>query len=137
MRIIVCGTRTFADGELLFRTLDRLTRRLRKVTVVSGRAPGADLLGEAWAKARGHIMLDCAGQHRQALSKVLIDPFPADWGRHGRRAGRIRNEAMARSCRPGRDACVAFWDGKSKGTADMIRRARVRGLILRVVRYES
>ncbi len=121
MRIIVCGTRTFADGDLLFRTLDRLTRQLRKVTVVSGRAPGADLLGEAWAKARGHI----------------IDPFPADWGRHGKRAGRIRNEAMAHSCRPGKGACVAFWDGSSRGTRDMIARARARGLILRIVKYKA
>lgn len=72
MRIIVCGTRTFADGELLFRTLDRLTRQLRKVTVVSGRAPGADLLGEAWAKARGHKFVakqlpDLAGNGMIAL----------------------------------------------------------------------
>ena len=33
------------------------------------------------------------------------------------------------------DALAAFWDGESRGTGDMIRSARRRGLRLLVTRY--
>jgi hypothetical protein len=33
------------------------------------------------------------------------------------------------------DAFVCFWDGESKGTADMIRVARVYKLQVRVIKY--
>ncbi len=120
MRIIVFGTRTFRDRDLLFRKLDRLTRNLRKkITVVSGGAPGADRLGEEWARARGHG----------------VEVFPAEWGRLGRAAGIVRNQRMADSCWPKKDAAVAFWNGKSRGTRDMIRSAKSRGLQVRVLQY--
>lgn len=76
--------------------------------VVSGGARGVDRLGEQWARA---VHLPCT-------------VFPADWDRHGKAAGFIRNEEMARYA----DALIAIWDGKSRGTADMIARAKAHGL---------
>jgi hypothetical protein len=77
-------------------------------TVVSGGAKGADTFAEIYARERG---LD-----------VII--FKADWNRHGRRAGFLRNHDIVNEC----DRLVAFWSdsrgGKSTGTQHSIRLAR-------------
>ena len=46
---------------------------------------------------------------------------PAEWDKHGKAAGPIRNQEMLELHFP--DLILAFWDGKSKGTGDMVRRA--------------
>lgn len=48
-RIIVCGSRSFADYALLNRVMDRLTRKFVRVVVLSDARPGASALGERWA----------------------------------------------------------------------------------------
>lgn len=78
--------------------------------VVSGCAPGADNYGEIWAE--GH--------------NIRVKRFPADWNKHGRAAGPIRNSEMADYA----EQCVAVWDGKSRGTGDMVRKAQAKGLKL-------
>lgn len=59
---------------------------------------------------------------------VGIEPHPADWNKHGRSAGPIRNQEMLDS---GLNFCFAFVDkplAESKGTADMVRRCRAAGV---------
>lgn len=71
--------------------------------VVSGGAKGVDKLGEKWAISYG----------------VPIKTFyltNEDWLLFGNRAGIIRNQQMAEYA----DVLIAIWDGKSKGTANMI-----------------
>lgn len=34
------------------------------------------------------------------------------------------------------DACIVFWDGKSKGSKHMIDVATRKGIPLRIIRYE-
>ena len=82
--------------------------------VISGTASGADRLGEAWA----------------AKSGVPCERFPADWNRHGKAAGPIRNEQMADHA----EALIALWDGASRGTAHMINAANRKGLRVHVHR---
>lgn len=86
-------------------------------TVISGGARGADAHGEALA-----VYLD-----------VPCERYPADWDKHGRRAGLIRNAEMAKIA----DALLAVWDGKSRGTLHMINQARKRGLRVHVYRYAA
>jgi hypothetical protein len=105
MRILVCGGREFADRERLKTVLDSLGP---VSCVIHGSARGADALAHEWAFDRG----------------VLVTPFPADWRRHGRGAGPIRNGLMLSEGKP--DLVVAFPGGK--GTADMVRRAQRAGL---------
>jgi len=62
--------------------------------------PQYDGLAEEWARENG----------------IPIKRFPADWDKHGKAAGPIRNRAMAEYA----DALLAVWDGESKGTANMI-----------------
>lgn len=78
-------------------------------------AQGADMLGEKYAKECGYE----------------IHYYPADWKQYGRRAGPIRNEKMAQAA----DALVAFWDGSSPGTKNMIEIAKQYNLLIRIKHY--
>lgn len=89
---------------------------MEDVEIVSGGARGADTLGEQFAKKHG----------------CKIKRFIPDWEGLGKQAGFIRNWDMAKYA----DACVVFWDGKSKGTKHMINLAEKEGLLLRVVEYK-
>lgn len=114
--VIIAGSRTFDDYECLKSTLDVLFKNLREeVVIICGAARGADALGERYAKSHGYE----------------IRYFPADWQTYGRAAGPIRNKEMAQSA----DALVAFWDGKSPGTKNMINLAKKYGLKIRIKYY--
>lgn len=85
--------------------------------VVSGGARGVD----SWAA-------ECA---RERGLRVVV--YPADWKTHGERAGFIRNAQIVEDC----TELVAFWNGVSRGTMDSVRKARARGIPVRVVRCEA
>ena len=85
------------------------------IVIVSGGCAGADLLGERYAKENGYS----------------IDRYPAEWQKYGRKAGIMRNAVMADNA----DALIAYWDGISRGTKNMIDEARKKGLAVRVKRY--
>lgn len=106
MRVIVCGSRDWTDREAI---ADRLFRLPPGSTIVHGNAKGADRI---------------AGQEGQKLGH-LIEEHPADWETHGKRAGYLRNAHMASL---GADLCLAFWDGRSRGTSDMVDRAETHGI---------
>lgn len=118
-RVIVAGGRDFDDYPLLAAALDRLLERLPEAELVSGHARGADRLGERYAGEHG---LPCA-------------VFPADWKRFGRRAGSLRNAQMLEYAAEAEPVVIAFWDGVSRGTADMIGRARAAGVECIVIPY--
>lgn len=113
--IIVAGGREFNDWELLEYTLDHRLAGIKNLVIVSGCARGADKLGEKWA----------------IKNAIEIRRFPALWTELGDSAGSIRNEEMAGVS----DGLIAFWDGRSTGTKDMIKRAKAHKLHLHEVRY--
>lgn len=117
MKVIIAGGRHFSDLMTVNRALAAFQdEHDTEITeIVSGGATGADRLGETWAR-RAHIP---------------IKKYPAEWKKHGRKAGPIRNGVMAAYA----DALVAFWDGESPGTKDMIQQAKALGLIVKVVHY--
>lgn len=115
-RVIIAGGRDFSDYSLLTKTMDNVLVNVQDdITVVCGKARGADILGEQYAKEHGYA----------------VQYFPADWNRYGKVAGYIRNTTMAKNA----DALVAFWDGQSSGTRHMIQTARSLGLKTRVETY--
>ncbi len=106
--IVVCGSREFADVELVRATL----RDLVDATdiVIHGAARGADLIAARVAVEQG--------------AKVVA--VPADWARYGRSAGFRRNEEMI-AMKP--DLVIAFYAGKrTPGTAHTVGLARTRGI---------
>jgi hypothetical protein len=115
MRIIVAGSRSFDCYWLLESKLDFYIGGHQLVQIVSGTARGADQLGERYAENRG----------------LSIERFPADWDKHGKRAGYVRNEQMARYA----THAVILWDGSSRGTASMIKLCKTYNLKYRVVLY--
>lgn len=52
-KIIIAGTRTFNDYDMLKRYCDYLLQNIKDPIIVSGNAPGADKLGERYAKEKG------------------------------------------------------------------------------------
>lgn len=62
-----------------------------------------------------------------------IRSMPADWEKHGKSAGPIRNREMAKVA----DALIAIWDGKSRGTRNMIETAERMGLRVFVFRIDQ
>lgn len=119
LRIIVAGSRTFNDYDLLESTLSDYLKENNNVTIISGAAKGADQLGERFAR-----------KYRYNLKY-----FPAQWDMYGKSAGPIRNRKMAEYAAEERGVLFAFWDGKSRGTKSMIDLAKKYGLEVHVVRY--
>jgi hypothetical protein len=118
-RVIVAGGRDFNDYELLKSTLDEFFCRLDDVDIqiVCGEAKGADTLGKRYAQ-----------EHN-----IPVVSFPAQWDRYGKSAGYKRNVEMAGYA----NMLVAFWDGESKGTKNMIDTAKKFGLTSYIVRYKT
>jgi len=102
MKVAVIGSRGFNNYELVKETLSPLDITL----VVSGGAMGADTLGERYARENG----------------IPTKIFKPDWTK-GRGAGFLRNTDIINEA----DTVVAFWDGKSRGTLDSIKKAEKQG----------
>lgn len=114
MVIIVAGSRTFKDYKLLSDTLDNIENITE---IVSGCAKDADLLGEQYAL-----------EHH-----IPIKKFPAQWDIYGKQAGFIRNMEMGDYA----DYLIAFWDGQSRGTNQMINYMRRIGKHGKVIEFEN
>ena len=130
MRILVTGSRGWTDGEKMTRALgpwfsfDNI--------LVSGHCPkGADAMAERlWA---GWLDMTVAG----AIRKGYIEIHPADWKKHGKAAGPIRNGEMVAL---GARVCLAFacmcWKEEcadepahvTHGTADCAGKAETAGI---------
>lgn len=103
-RIAIVGSRSYPYPDTVRAYVNSLPLN---AVIVSGGARGVDSVAEATAKARG--------------MKALI--FPADWARHGKQAGFLRNQDIIAVC----DRLVAFWDGQSRGTAHSLWLAQQAG----------
>jgi len=82
--------------------------------IVSGGAVGVDTCAAEYARANG----------------LKLTAFLPEYDVYGRRAPLVRNIAIIDRA----DMVLAFWDGKSRGTAYVIRECRKRGIPLRVFR---
>jgi hypothetical protein len=110
MRVIIAGGRDINDYSLVEEAVKESGFIITEV--VSGMASGVDALGVNYAINNG----------------IRFAPFSADWNKHGRAAGPIRNKQMAEYG----EALIAIWDGKSKGTKNMIETATRLGLYVYV-----
>lgn len=112
MKTIIAGTRRAFTRTQVDSFLNRFQGH--PITeVVCGGAIGPDTFGGEWA-------------HRR---KTPIKYFFPDWAAYGIGAGFKRNRQMAAYG----EALIAFWDGESSGTRNMITEAQRRGLIVTVV----
>jgi hypothetical protein len=110
--VLVCGSRDWTDGEVIYRRLALVLAE--GGTVVHGDARGADRIAAGCALGLG----------------LGVDRFPADWRAHGKAAGYIRNLAML-DTQP--DLVLAFQRNGSRGTQHTIDEARKRGIPVEVI----
>lgn len=108
MRLIIAGSRHYPPREADALVTEAMRRLPAPSAVLSGTATGIDSAGERWALANG----------------VPVERYPADWEKHGRAAGPLRNRVMAEAA----DALLLIWDGRSRGSASMLTEARQRKL---------
>ena len=107
MKVIIAGGRdiSFNSSDML----DKITAQMPSITeVVCGGAQGVDHHGKYWA----------------IHNNIPVKEFPADWQTHGKAAGPIRNRQMAEYA----DALILIWDGKSRGSKNMMANAKTQGL---------
>lgn len=113
MRVIIAGPRNFFDAGFVSNKIKHFLGNT-DWSLVCGEATGVDTIARTYCEANG----------------IDIDSYPADWDNLGKAAGPIRNKQMAQNA----DALLAFWDGKSPGTTDMIKTAKRLGLEIRKVK---
>ena len=111
MKVLVCGDRNWTDREAIRSWLSKL-QDWGYDTIIQGHARGADKVSASEAKCM----------------RLKVLTFPAKWEQYGRAAGPIRNQEMLDVGEP--DLVVYFHNdlSKSKGTADMVRRAKKAGI---------
>lgn len=115
MKVIIAGSRTITDYELIVKAV--LESKFNVTEVVSGHAAQTkDKVTGKWMDS-----VDRLGE-RFSLEYLHQEPklFPADWDKHHKAAGPIRNRQMAEYA----DALILVWNGASKGSANMLAEAK-------------
>lgn len=108
MKILICGSRNWTDKERIKEEVESLIKQDYYIEcIIEGEANGADKLGRE------------VGEEL----KIPVIPFPADWEKHGKAAGHIRNQQMLDEGSP--DYILAFHENieQSKGTLNMLQKA--------------
>jgi len=113
MRLLVCGGREFTDVEYAIPRIHKLHQKTPVTTLICGMAKGGDSLALAWARELG----------------IPVEEYPADWKKHGKAAGPIRNEEMLAKGKP--DLVVGLPGGT--GTSHMCKISQEIGVP--VIRY--
>lgn len=114
MRILITGSRDWTDAETIAQAI--MEHAPSQATIVHGNCRGADLIAAEEAYWLGHD----------------IEPHPADWNKHGKRAGFVRNAEMVSL---GADVCLAFIKNDSKGSTMCAKLAEGAGI--RTVYYRE
>ena len=118
-RVLTTGSRGWQDVEHVHAVLDAQCGAAAAagydgVTVVHGRAGGLDALVQRWAMRR-----------QQTGWPVVVEAHPADWRKHGRRAGFVRNSHMVSL---GADVCYAWILNGSAGATMCADLAEAAGI---------
>ncbi len=100
MKLGIVGSREFPDLKMVEKYINSLPKSL---TLITGDARGVDKTVTQVGARRG----------------MVVDPLKKNYEKHGSGAPFVRNDRIVRES----DAVVAFWDGKSPGTQDVMERA--------------
>jgi hypothetical protein len=113
-KVLICGSRFYTHYGKVLHYIRRLkaTSVNGDIVIIAGGARGADTLAVKAAIACG----------------LPFREYPAQWEKYGKKAGPIRNQTMVDMETP--DIVVAFHENidGSKGTKDMVSRARKSGV---------
>lgn len=122
MRVLVCGSRNYGfklhERDHVFGVIEEFTAPASEITIIHGAAKGVDTAAGYWAKLTNNNCL----------------VFPADWAKHGKAAGPIRNKQMLDEGKP--DLVIAFLAPNSRGTKNMIEQAERAGVPVEVINID-
>lgn len=116
VRICVAGSRSFHDPE-------KFDILLRAYLSWAGVEPYALISGVAW-RGPDKLAIDWALENG-----IPCFEFPADWDGLGKKAGHVRNGEMRKHL----THLLAFWDGESRGTKEMIEQTEKMGASVTVI----
>lgn len=121
-RLLVTGSRHWTDRAIIGRALLDVWLEFDRpadMVLVHGDCPtGADRIAKDLWELQG----------------LPTEPHPADWDRHGRAAGPIRNQHMVDL---GADVVLAFPLRESRGTRGCIKAAQAADLNVRIYEGEA
>lgn len=113
IKLGIIGSRTFNDYELMKKEVSLVNVEC----IVSGGARGADSLGKRLAEENNIYYLE----------------FLPDYKTHGKKAPFLRNTEIVEAS----DVIIAFWDGKSTGTLDALKKAKKLGKKVMIVLFDQ
>lgn len=120
-RILITGSREWSDRETLRRAIlaEMVGHSFHSVVIIHGACPrGADRIADDLASQMG----------------LRVERHPADWKRHGKRSGILRNQEMVDL---GAAVCLAFPTASSVGTLHCMGAAEKGGIIVKSFMPES
>jgi len=109
MNVIIAGSREFTDTE----KIESVLRETNITKLICGMCRGPDKIAFDYCKK----------------NKIEVEMMPALWEEYGRSAGPIRNKDMAKQA----DYLIAFWNGKSRGTKNMIEEMKKLNKPIKIV----
>lgn len=117
MIVLVCGGRWWTNVAAIRREILKIRDdpSVKDLHVIHGGAKGADSIA-------GELAIELG---------IPCESFPADWTKYGKGAGPVRNQQMLDK-KP--DLVLAFHENiaSSRGTRDMITRARSAGVLVKI-----
>jgi len=130
MRVLICGSRTWKEdgardmvGTVIYGLISNFGwDSPENITIIEGAANGADREAGASAESAG----------------CEVEEYPANWDKHGKAAGPLRNQQMLDEGKP--ELVIAFVDKpleESRGTNNMVTKAKAAGLPVYVVEKVS
>lgn len=130
MRIAIIGGRDFDDYELMCSILEPYLPKITKV--ISGAALGADTLGAKWSR---EFLKKEPLEYEALWYDLSKEPCLVKLDKSGKAfnclAGFTRNTEIIKNS----DCVFAFWDGKSHGTADSLKKAQKFKIPTKLIMY--
>lgn len=111
MKVAIIGSRNIS-GDCYKKLCENIPCNASEI--ISGGARGIDTLAARYAKENG----------------LALREFLPDYEKYKKRAPLVRNEQIISSAK----LVIAFWDGKSRGTAHSIATCVERGVPVKVIR---
>lgn len=109
MRVIIAGGRANTKYETVVEAVLEATKVGITITeIFEGGCTGSDRLARKYAQEHS----------------IPYRTFEANWKQYGLNAGPIRNKNMVKEG----DALIALWDGQTRGTGDIIKQAKKKGI---------
>lgn len=142
MRVIISGGRNYSDWETFKAKVYYFLANSSNITIISGhcmkpKGSKGKYFVVTFINDEGEEVCGADGMAERYAKEYnyKLEIYPANWDKHGKSAGPIRNSEMIYGKYP--DGLISFWDGKSKGTKDVIQKAKDNNIQVRTVKYNQ